>query len=70
MIGVAGVTDPSYNGTSLIPTGNSFVTFLARVSNRFGFSHKDLACVPVKPQRSIATPTSNHTASAAVWCRP
>src|SRR5439155_4682726 len=44
--------------------------FLARVRNRLGFPHKDYACVPVKPRRSIAVPTSNHTASAAVWCRP
>jgi hypothetical protein len=28
--------------------------FLARVSHRFGFSHKDSACVPFAPLRSIA----------------
>jgi hypothetical protein len=35
-------------------------------SKRFSSSDKDFACVPLKPLRNIAAPTSNRTASAAV----
>ena len=72
-MGAAGVTDPGYNVLlyfARFPTGNGFVTFfLVSASNRLGSSDKDFACVPLKPLRSIAAPTSNHTASAAVRCR-
>jgi plastocyanin len=51
-------------------TGNSSVTFLSTIGILRGLSHRDFACVPLKPLRSIAAPTSNCTTSAAVRCRP
>jgi hypothetical protein len=73
-MGAAGVTEPSYDVLFCFVPFLAQVTialrFLVPASNRLGFSDKDFACVPLKPLRNIAAPTSNHTASATVRCPP